>query len=184
MANKLVLERRRFLQLGLFGLATTFSSPTLAAALPRLSGIRQLSMHNLHTDEKLNVIYWKNGVYSRPAIQKLNNLLRDHRNGSLCNMNVRLFDLLHDLQAKLGNSGTIEIISGYRSPASNKMMASYSKGVAKNSYHCKGMAMDIRMPGTSLVHVHKAALEMGRGGVGYYPDQQFVHVDVGPVRKW
>ena len=93
-------------------------------------------------------------------------------------------DLLHDLQARLGNHSAIEIISGYRSPKTNMHLAQLSDGVARRSYHTQGMAIDLRMPGTSLAKIHHTALAMKRGGVGYYPDSQFVHVDVGPIRTW
>jgi len=93
-------------------------------------------------------------------------------------------DLLHDLQFKLGNDNPIEIISGYRSPHTNAALARASGGVAHNSYHMRGMAIDIRMQGTSLGRLRNTALAMGRGGVGYYPVSDFVHVDVGPIRHW
>ena len=93
-------------------------------------------------------------------------------------------DLLHDVQAHVHNDRPIEIISGYRSPATNQLLAEASGGVAKNSYHMRGMAIDVRLNGTPLAHVHQTALAMGRGGVGYYPDSEFVHMDVGPVRRW
>ncbi len=152
--------------------------------MPRVKGSKTLSLHNLHTDERLNVTYWKDGVYSRPALARLNHILRDYRCGEACAMSPALMDLLHKLQTQVGNQGTVEIISGYRSPRTNAIMASASNGVARHSYHTRGMAMDIRLPGTSLPKLHNAALALHRGGVGYYPDSQFVHIDVGPLRRW
>ena len=176
--------RRGFLQLGLVGAASMVTSPALAALSHARPAARALSFHNLHTDEKLSVTYWKDGTYNRPAVTKINHILRDHYSGDTFPMDLRLMDLLHDLQHKLHNDRPVEIISGYRSPQTNMRLASYSDGVAKHSYHTKGMAIDIRMQGTSLRNVHTAALLMRRGGVGYYPDSQFVHVDVGPLRRW
>lgn len=175
--------RRGFLKLALAGTASLISAPAFAA-LPRLHGARALSFHNLHTDEKLSVCYWKDGIYSRPAAEKINHILRDHYSGDTHPMDLRLMDLLYDLQHRVHNDRPVEIISGYRSPKTNARLASYSDGVAKNSYHTKGMAMDIRLSGTSLRRVQLTALLMRRGGVGYYPDSEFVHVDVGPLRHW
>jgi uncharacterized protein YcbK (DUF882 family) len=178
--------RRRFLKNGftaVAGVAGVMATPALAA-MPRPLGSRVLSFHNLHTDERLRVAYWKEGAYDRAAWGRLNHFLRDHYSGDEHPIHVRLFDLLYDLQTRLHNDGTIEVVSAYRSPRSNLMLASLSDGVAKRSYHTKGMAIDIRMPGSSLSHIHNVALAMRRGGVGYYPDSQFVHVDVGPLRRW
>lgn len=176
--------RRTFLCTGLIALAGVAAAHPALASLPRFRGTRALSFHNLHTDEKLHVAYWKDGAYDRAAWERINYFLRDFRSGDVYPMNIRLMDLLFDLQGKLRNDNTIEVISGYRSPRTNLMLANASDGVAKNSYHTRGMAIDIRLPGSSLPHIHNVALAMRRGGVGYYPDSQFVHVDVGPVRKW
>jgi uncharacterized protein YcbK (DUF882 family) len=179
-------SRRSFLKYGLAGAVTVASlaaKPALAA-IPRVKGLRTLAFHNLHTDERLRVRYWKNGKYDRAECHKINHILRDFRSGDAYPMDVRLFDLMYDLQRKLGHEGAVEIISGYRSPHTNMMLASQSDGVAKHSYHTKGMAIDIRMPGVSLPRLHNVALAMRRGGVGYYPDSQFVHMDVGPLRRW
>lgn len=175
--------RRSFIGASLTALACSAALPALAA-VPRVKGLKALAFHNLHTDERLHIDYWRDGKYSPSALAKINHVLRDHYSGDVFPMNVRLMDLLHDLQARLGNHGAIEVISGYRSPKTNMRLAQMSDGVASQSYHTKGMAIDIRMPGTSLARIHRTALAMERGGVGYYPDSQFVHVDVGPVRRW
>jgi uncharacterized protein YcbK (DUF882 family) len=180
--------RRRFLKLGLATFACAAAVPAFTApafaAMPRTARVRALSFHNLHTDERLHVTYWKDGKYDRPAMARINHILRDHYSGDVCQMNPRLIDLLHDLQGRLHNDNPVEIISGYRSPQTNLMLARLSDGVAKNSFHTKGMAIDIRMQGTPLTKIHNVALGMRRGGVGYYPDSEFVHMDVGPVRRW
>lgn len=164
-------------------MAGVAATPVLAA-VPRIKGIRALAFHNLHTDERLRVSYWQNGKYDRAACTKIDHILRDHYSGDIYPMDLRLFDLLHDVQNKLGYDGNIEIISGYRSPHTNMILARNSDGVAKHSYHTKGMAIDVRMQGVSLPKLHHTVLNMHRGGVGYYPDSEFVHMDVGPIRRW
>jgi uncharacterized protein YcbK (DUF882 family) len=179
--------RRGFLHLGLSALACAAARPALAA-LPRVGpGLRTLAFHNLHTDERVRIAYWKDGRYCGAGCAEINHILRDHYSGDVYPIDVRLMDLLYDLQGRLGAQGeVIEIISGYRSPRTNAMLRSRSEnsGVAKQSYHTKGMAIDIRMDGVQLPVVHNTTLAMRRGGVGYYPDSEFVHMDVGPVRRW
>jgi uncharacterized protein YcbK (DUF882 family) len=176
-------NRRRFLQMGLIGIACAMATPALAV-MPRTKGIKRLAFHNLHTDEKLQINYWKDGDYDRPALQKINSILRDFRTGDIFPVRPSLLDLVHDLQAKLNNHNTVEIISAYRSPKTNDMLCSASDGVARNSLHMQGMAIDMRLNGTSLRQLQTVALFMQRGGVGYYPDSGFVHVDVGRIRRW
>lgn len=179
--------RRGFMGLGLAALACGISKPALAGwgrVSPDRQQARALSFYNLHTDERLHAVYWKDGSYDRGAWAQINHILRDHYSGDVHVMDLRLMDLLHDLQGHLRNDGTIEIISGYRSPTTNRHLAEASGGVAKNSFHMRGMAIDVRIEGTALPHLHQTALQMNRGGVGYYPDSQFVHLDVGPARRW
>src|ERR1700722_9348670 len=151
--------RRRFLQLGLSTVAGLAAVPALAA-VPDLKGLRGLVFYNLHTDEKLHVTYWRDGRYDRHAFEKINHILRDHYSGDVYPINARLMDLLYDLRRKTGNCGRIEIISGYRSPATNMALAQMTDGVAKRSYHTRGMAIDLRMPGTPLPKIYRTALAM------------------------
>ncbi len=179
--------RRTVLKAGAMALALCAlpAFPGMAeAAIHHPPRIRRLSLRNLHTDEHLHVAYWREGSYDRRALASLNHFLRDFRSGDVRPMSRQLMDLVHDLQGRLEHDGTIEVISGYRSPRTNRMLADYSGGVAQHSYHMRGMAMDVRLPGVPLSRVHTAALAMRRGGVGYYPDSGFVHVDVGPLRRW
>lgn len=164
------------------GVACTLA--TSVYAMPRFHDMRELAFHNLHTDEKLRVTYWKDGYYNPAGMDKINNVLRDHYSGDVYPMSPRLMDMLYDLQTRLHQDGPIEVISAYRSPQTNMMLASLSDGVAKHSYHTRGMAIDIRMQNAPLPKIYKTALNMRRGGVGYYPDSEFVHVDVGPLRRW
>ena len=158
-------------------------APVVAAAPVE---IREIALHNLHTGEKLKALYWENGAYVPDAVQALDKVLRDHRSGEVREIDRGLFDLLDTLSGKVEARSPFQVISAYRSPASNAKLRAASKGkqVADNSLHVKGQAMDIALEGVDLKHLHKAALSMARGGVGYYPVSNFVHVDVGRVRSW
>ena len=186
-----VASRRSFLKFGAIAALTLPPSTTLANALrttpPENRTIkveRHLKFDNLHTGEKLKTVYWQNGKYLPESLRDVNRILRDHRTDEVRPIDEDLLDLLNALSGNLETSQPFEIISGYRSPDTNAMLHSRSKGVASNSYHIRGQAIDIRVPGRDLLHVRRAALEMRVGGVGYYPTSGFVHVDVGPVRAW
>lgn len=162
------------------------ASPLWASAAPRLAQAqeRSLAFYNLHTGEKLSRTYWAEGQYLRDELSDINYLLRDHRTDTQTEMDANLLDLLHDLQQLTGTREPFHVISGYRSPKTNAALASQSSGVAKKSYHMRGMAIDIRLPGVDLEQLHKHALAMRSGGVGYYRRSDFIHVDVGRVRSW
>jgi uncharacterized protein YcbK (DUF882 family) len=145
---------------------------------------RSLSFYNLHTAESLKVVYWERGDYIPTSLADINKVLRDHRSGEKHEMDPRLLDLLCDLRLRLETKEPFQIISGYRSPATNAMLHAKSDGVATRSLHMDGKAVDIRIPGRDLSLVKKTALAMKAGGVGYYPSSNFVHVDVGRVRSW
>ncbi len=173
--------RRRFLQIGL---AAALLAPGSAWAGSLGKVRRSLSFVSLHTGEKLAVDYCVNGSYVPEALQEISRILRDFRTGEALAMDVGLLDLLSDLRHKLRSKAPFEVISGYRSPKTNAMLAAASGGVARKSLHMQGMAIDIRVPGRSLRQVRDAALAMKAGGVGFYPKPDFVHVDVGRVRAW
>ena len=177
-------SRRRFL--GLFGAAAGLvAAPVVSARIePQPRGVRTLSLLNLHTGENLETEFWIDGQYQPEALSAIDHLLRDHRSDEVAPMNQKLVDLLHDLTAKLATGKPVEIVSGYRSPATNAMLRARSKGVAKNSYHTRGMALDIRVPDRGLSDVYHAARNLEAGGVGLYGRSGFVHIDVGPVRTW
>lgn len=175
--------RRRFLQLAAATVVGSLLTPAAEAAR-RLPGKRTLAFHNLHTGESLDTVYWSDGHYVPDAMRRINWLLRDYRAGEVHRIDPRLLDLLVNLRHGLHTNEPIQIISGYRSPSTNAMLASMSDGVAQHSLHMQGMAVDIRVPGRRLKAVHTAALRLGAGGVGYYPHSDFVHVDVGPIRRW
>ncbi|HSV02934.1 MAG TPA: DUF882 domain-containing protein [Phenylobacterium sp.] len=165
--------------LGLAG-AGLFGPRALAAA----TAPRSLSLHNLHTGESLRATYFEDGAYLPDALEAMNHLLRDFRTGEAHPIAPGLLDLVSILRNRVESDQTVQVISGYRSPATNAALRERSHGVAAHSLHMQGMAMDIRLPGVDLAHLRDAALDLRRGGVGYYPDSDFVHVDVGRVRRW
>lgn len=170
------------------GLAVAAGAASLAAAgrvlaFPETS-VRRLGFANLHTGESLDVAYWENGAYVPDALGAVNKVLRDYRNNEVHVIEPRLLDLLTALSGKVENSQRFEVISGYRSPATNAMLHDRSHEVAKGSLHMVGQAIDVRLGDVALTHLRDAAMELAVGGVGYYPDSEFVHVDVGRVRHW
>lgn len=160
------------------------SPPPLVAARPVVTQARWVHLHNVHTGEKLEAAYWENGGYVPDAVQALNKVLRDYRNDQVHPMNPGLYDILDQIRTKTESKTPFQVISGYRSPATNKLLRERSGEVAKHSLHMDGKAMDIYLEDVALEHIRAAALDLGRGGVGYYPESNFVHVDVGPVRQW
>jgi uncharacterized protein YcbK (DUF882 family) len=173
-------NRRYFLGLGL-AVAGGFVSSSARAAL---SVPRHLSFYHTHTGETLSATYWEKGGYVPDALARIDYILRDFVNDERRIIDRRLLDLLASLRGNLGSRAPFEIISAYRSPATNAMLRAKSDGVAKNSYHIKAMAIDIRLADVPLHQLRAAAMELQRGGVGIYPASNFVHVDTGPVRYW
>lgn len=174
--------RRLFLCAGAAVALASLASPALAA-LGR-ARYRSVAFENLHTGENLKVDYWVNGRYVDRALGAVNFNLRDFRTGDVYPIDPQLLDLLHALQSRLNTRAPFQVISGYRSPKTNALLHEESDGVAVNSLHTMGMAIDIRVPGRSLRAVHAAAKRLQQGGVGYYPRSRFVHLDVGRVRYW
>lgn len=170
-----VLTRRRFV-------AALASSPWLASA--HASESRVLRFGHLHTGETLEVEYFSAGRYQPDALAAVNHLLRDFRSGEVGTMDPALLDLLHALRVSTGSRQPYEIISGYRSPATNRMLHERSTGVATRSLHMSGQAIDIRVADVPLSQLRQAALSLQLGGVGFYPGSNFVHVDTGRVRAW
>jgi uncharacterized protein YcbK (DUF882 family) len=165
----------------------------LAAALPWARRVaaeetaaepRALAFRNLHTGEEIDVVYRADGQLDPTALREIDWVLRDFRTGEARQMDRRLLDLLWRLRAALDTTEPYEVISGYRSPATNAMLARQSRGVSRVSLHMRAMAIDMRVPNRELSVVRDTALALRLGGVGYYPTSEFVHVDVGRPRFW
>ena len=182
--------RRGFL-LGAAGLASSaLAAPALAAiaefdpaARAAILAPRALTLINVNTDEKFTGVYYQGGFYDPGAVESLDLLLRDHRENAALMMDVRLYDFLAAIQARIGGK-PIHITSGYRTPQTNARLSRNSERVAKNSLHMQGMAVDLKAPGVKISEVKKIALELKKGGVGSYAGASFLHVDVGAVRDW
>jgi uncharacterized protein YcbK (DUF882 family) len=152
--------------------------------LPRDRSARALSFYNLHTDERLNTVYYEDGQYVPGALQEVNYFFRDFRANEVKPIDPRLLDLLHAIHRSLETSKPFNLISGYRSAATNAMLAARSEGVARHSMHIEGRAADINVPDRQLSILQRVALALQFGGVGYYPQSDFVHIDTGRVRHW
>jgi uncharacterized protein YcbK (DUF882 family) len=170
-----LINRRRFV-------AALAASPLGAQA--RSGKPRVLNFNHLHTGERLEVEYFSAGAYLPDALVAVNHLLRDFRTGDVGTIDPALLDLLHTLRDRTDAQRPFQIISGYRSPATNQMLHERSSGVATKSLHMSGQAIDIRLADVPLARLRDAALIMRSGGVGFYPGSDFVHVDTGRVRAW
>ena len=172
---------RRLLVTGLALAPLGLTLPRPAAA--RESAERVLALHHTHTAERLRIAYFARGEYLPDALAHIDWLLRDFRTGDARSIDRRLLDILHALCVACGG-GMLEIISGYRSPKTNAMLRQTGGGVAKRSLHMEGRAIDVRLAGFSTARLRDAATALGRGGVGYYPESDFVHLDTGRARTW
>jgi uncharacterized protein YcbK (DUF882 family) len=145
----------------------------------------QLRLFHTHTGEHIDVVYRRGDSYLPEALERLDHFLRDHRTGQVRHYDPRLFDLLWDLEAAVGRPlAELHVICGYRTPWSNEFLRTHTTGVALHSLHMQAQAIDVRLPGTSTSLFRNAALALHRGGVGYYVHSDFIHVDLGRVRRW
>jgi uncharacterized protein YcbK (DUF882 family) len=185
MANRFdgAMSRRALIGSVILGSVLLPFGARSAVAAPR-TDLRELAFENLHTGERVTLPYFIDGRYQAEALRKIDWILRDHRSGEVAEIDRRLLDLLHDLVTALNAAGPIQIISGFRSAQTNALLASASSGVARKSLHMRGKAVDIRIPGVRLTVLREAAMSLRGGGVGFYPQSRFVHVDVGRVRYW
>lgn len=145
---------------------------------------RSLVFHHTHTGRTLEVVYARDGRYINSALKRINEFLGDFRTGKTRRIDPALLDLIYDLRQSFGGRGAYEVISAYRSPATNEMLRRKSSGVARNSQHLLGKAIDVRLTGVDTSRLRDAAIAMQRGGVGYYANSDFVHLDTGRVRSW
>ena len=169
----------RAIALGIGGVLTC--QPAWSHDLP---AVRRLTLHNTHTMESLSVDYASASGYHAEALVAINRLLRDHRNGEVHAMDPALLDLLHAAAVHADREPEFEVISGYRSPATNAMLHEHSHGVAAHSLHIEGRAIDVRLAGCDIARLRDIGLALGRGGVGYYRASGFVHLDTGRPRTW
>jgi uncharacterized protein YcbK (DUF882 family) len=145
---------------------------------------RQLDFYHTHTGENLSIVYYDGSHYDPAALEQINHFLSDFRNGAAHPIDPATLDILYRLRTGFGGEGVFEIISGYRSPETNTMLRKNGRSVAKRSLHMEGKAIDVRLRGVNTVRLRDAALKLKLGGVGYYRESDFVHVDSGRVRTW
>lgn len=184
-------QRRSFLKSSVvwasaLGVPAMAKAADAAAAAAAIAGPNEriLRLYNTHTGESVRSLFWAEGQFIPDALQDINRLLRDHRNNKIAPIDPQLLLLLDKVSAQFGSQHVLHVISGYRSPESNAKLHENSSGVAKRSLHLEGKAIDVRIPGKDLAHLRKAAMAVRGGGVGYYPESQFVHLDTGRVRYW
>jgi uncharacterized protein YcbK (DUF882 family) len=180
-ADRIELDRRAFLRNA--GICTLALVPIGTACAGAMEW-RSLSFVHTHTGESLSAVYFKDGSYQQTALERFNHLLRDFRTGDVHPIAPAVLDILVELQVLANRSGPYEVISAYRSPQTNSGLRNRSSGVAEHSLHMEGRAIDVRLAGFSTRKLQELALQMGRGGVGFYPKSDFVHLDNGRVRSW
>lgn len=181
---KINKQRRKWLTLGGIVLGGALLPNELLASVSSVKP-RVLAFRNINTGERLTAALTNGHVANNTDLKKLDYLLRDRRSQKVHHIVPLLFNKLYKIQSNLGLRNTeIQIICGYRAPETNAAMRSRSRGVAKNSYHMRGQAIDFRIDSVSLKKVRKAATNLHDGGVGYYPRSNFVHIDIGPNRTW
>jgi uncharacterized protein YcbK (DUF882 family) len=178
------VSRRHFLGMLASG-ALLAASPTKSAqaAFSRFA-YKKLSLEHHHTGESLEVVYYERGQYIKDALSEISHFLRDYHNNQTHFFDPALLDQLHDLKLLLGTQKPFHVVSGYRSPSTNAELRRHTAGVAKHSLHMEGKAVDIRVDGIGVRTIRDAALSLKRGGVGFYPGENFVHLDTGDIRTW
>jgi uncharacterized protein YcbK (DUF882 family) len=186
MAEGLVISsRRRFLKQMAYGSLLAMGIPQItSAAVSRFPFHKELAFQSTNTGDKLKLTYFEKGSYLKDALQEISYLFRDFHTGDVHPIDTALLDQLYDLKTLLGVKKPFHIISGFRSPFTNANLRKRSHAVAKNSLHMQGRAIDIRVEGLETRTIRNAALAMRRGGVGYYPRADFVHLDTGKFRTW
>ncbi len=176
------MSRRRFLR----GLTTAglFLCPAMRTFANTFVEERKLSFFNLHTEEKLTVLSCPSKPYPLGVLEQVNHFLRDHRTEQTCPIDPALLDILHAVSALTNSRGTFQVISGYRSPETNTLLQQTRGGIATQSLHVEGKAIDVRLTDLNTEDLRCAGMLLQRGGVGYYPASDFVHLDTGRVRMW
>lgn len=178
------IDRRDLLKLGLLGILGSVTPLMPKAAQASNDGAWRVSFRQQHTGESFSGVYRVGDRYLPEAFERMNYVLRDFRTREVFPMDPRVIDIISMVQSKSGSPHPIEVLSAYRSPKTNAMLRRASSGVAKNSFHMYGQAIDIRVPGKNTRTVRNIARSLRAGGVGYYPRSNFVHVDTGTIRSW
>ncbi len=179
------IDQRRRTLLGFSAAALGLSLlPSHAFAALTTPRPRILRFENLNTGEFLKTEFFDGSRYNKSELTRLNHMFRDHRNDQVKAIDPKLFDQIYILQMMMNLNKPIQLVSGYRSAATNNALRRKNSGVAKKSYHTRGQAMDFRVQGVQVSQIRKAALKMSAGGLGYYPKSNFIHIDTGPVRTW
>lgn len=160
------------------------SATASPAYLRGLGDFRRLNLANHRTGERLNVIYYTDGAYIPEALEEVNYIFRDWRSDETAKMALRTVDFTAAVYKRLDTSEPFQIISGYRSPATNAMLRRKGRGVAKNSFHMRAMAVDVSLQSRSVPEMFRAAMSLKAGGVGRYSRTHFIHLDSGPSRSW
>ena len=173
--------------LGAFAATAVMAAPTMSNAFGILRGagdIRRIRMYSGRTGESLDTVYWIEGDYVKEALKEINYFMRDWRNNKLKTIDPRTIDIAAASHRLMDVNEPYMMLSGYRSPETNAMLRTRSRGVAKNSLHIQGQAADLRLKSRSVPQIYKAALSCNAGGVGKYSRSNFVHMDCGPIRHW
>lgn len=181
--DRVLAGRRRFLRGVLWGVPALACAAPLRAFAGSLEE-RSIQLFNTHTGEQLRTCFYRAGTYCTDALSSLAHLLRDYRNGEQLAIDPGVFDILHEVAVAADREPRFEVISGYRSPATNAMLHEKSAGVATRSLHMDGRAIDVRLQGYRTAKLRDVARALARGGVGYYAKSDFVHLDTGRVRTW
>jgi uncharacterized protein YcbK (DUF882 family) len=181
----MLVARRRFLVASVAAAAGLTSLNRIAnAATVATPAAHRLSLYHIHTGEKLTIVYREHGALVPGALDEINLFLRDFRTEQIREIDVGLLDAVHDVYTTFEGRGHFEVISGYRSPRTNAALRHVTTGVAEHSLHIEGRAIDVRLTSAKTTAVRDSAIALARGGVGYYPESNFVHIDTGPVRTW
>jgi len=179
------IDRRDILKLGLAGTLASIIPLSFSSSEAQASrNTWRVAFRHAHTGESFNGVYRVGDKYLPEAFERLNYALRDFRTGEVFPMDPRVIDIMALIQKRAKTRNPIEIFSGYRSPKTNNRLRRNTNGVAKNSFHMYGQALDMHIDNYSTNSLRKIAVGLRAGGVGYYPKSQFVHVDTGSIRSW
>ncbi|MCB1721320.1 MAG: DUF882 domain-containing protein [Alphaproteobacteria bacterium] len=178
------IDRREILKLGLAGVLATVVPLGFGSDAQAARGTWRVGFRHAHTGESFNGVYRVGDKYLPEAFERLNYVLRDFRTGEVFPMDPRVIDIISLVQKKSNQREPLEILSGYRSPKTNASLRRVSTGVAKNSFHMYGQAIDLHIKGYKTRNLRKIAMDLRAGGVGYYPKSDFIHVDTGTIRSW